>query len=376
MSHAHRQRQLARTRESFAGEAPRKALVATIVVGFAAGLPAACDIPTELPRWQTEWNVTLVADTAGVDRLLPASVRLTADGFVMDSTANSSRVRLGDVCEVCTCFSGSLPPVEITPTDWAVPLPSGVVEARLADGTARMTLHNELSFDLLDDGKGRRGFLVVELTDSRDGEVVRTRTLAQSFPPGDSARLEFQLSDVLLHKNLVARVRGRTPGTGCDSVSLDPESGLRADIAVRDLRADSVRSILSDAALDLRPREIDLPSDLAERLRPGDTRAVLEVDVENASRTTAEVTLSAAPRQELLFAPEASLLTPLPIPEGTPDAPGEVHKRFLLDLSDVPGATSFHLRGRTRITGDRVVAFGGSETLVYTLRLLLALPGR
>lgn len=346
-------------------------------LGLAAlALLGACDVPTELPRWTTDWDVTLVSDTLDLERLLPTSVRPVAGGFAMDSVSESSRVRLGDVCEVCTCFSGPLPPVEITPTDWPVPLPAGVVDARLSEGTARLTLHNELSFDLLDDGEGARGFLVVELVDPRTDDVVLTRRISRPLPPGDSASLAFPLEGVVLHQNLAARVRGRTPGTGCDSVSLDPDAGLRAEVTVRDLRSRTVRIVLSDQALALESRELELPRELARRLRPGDARAVLEVDVENGTRTSAEVTLSAAPRPELLFGADASLLTPLPLPAGSPEEPGRVRKRYLLDLTGVPDADRFHVRGRTRITGSRLVTYRGPERIVYTLRLRLRLPGR
>ena len=335
-----------------------------------------CDLPTTLPSWTTDWELLAVDAEVSTADLLPDGVRLHPNGFAIDSFGTAASIRLGEVCELCTCFDGPVPALDITPNDWPVRLPPGLAEAQLLEGRARLVLVNEIGFDLLDDGQGGRGRLDVELADRFTGDVSDRILLAGAFPPGDSLALEFDLAQLRLHSSLVARVSGHTPGSGGCAVSLTEESGFRARVELLDVVASSVEVLLSDAALALRPRSVELPSPLAHRLRPGEAQLALKIALESRVPTAAEVDLSVAPGVEALFTRAAALHTPLLLPSPTAAAPAFARGIFLLELADVQEADRLHFATHTRITGTRRVQLTGDESLHYRLVVRAEVPIR
>jgi hypothetical protein len=351
---------------------PLRKLLATILLAGVAG----CDIPTSLPSWTTEWELLAVDQKITTAELLPAGVRADARGFVIDSFAAVAHVRLGEVCELCTCFDGPIPGLTIAPHDWPVRLPPGLTEAQLRTGKARLVLVNEIGFDLLDDGIGGQGWLEVLLVDRYTDVVIERRLLTGSYPPGASLALEFDLAGRRLHTGLVARVSGNTPGSGGCAVKLDEQSGFTARVELRDVVASSVDVVVSDAALGLAPRSIELPSALARRLRPGEARVALDVEVENRVPTSAELDLSVAAGPEALFTKSAALHTPLVLPSPAGAAAVDARGLYLLELAGIPEAGRLHFAARTRITGSRVIRLRGNESLAYRLRVHAEVPTR
>ena len=175
---------------------------------------------------------------------------------------------------------------------------------------------------------------------------------------------------------LVARVSGHTPGNGGCAVSLTEESGFRARVELLDVVASSVEVLLSDVALALRPRSVELPSPLAHRLRPGEAQLALKIALESRVPTAAEVDLSVAPGVEALFTRAAALHTPLLLPSPTAAAPAFARGLFLLELADVQEADRLHFATHTRITGTRRVQLTGDESLHYRLVVRAEVPIR
>lgn len=342
----------------------------------AATLPAAaCDIPTRVPLVDTEWEAVVLTDTITTTELLPDGMRVTEAGFVLDSFTTTSEVRLGEVCEVCTCFEGPIPPIELAPRDWEVRLPPGLAEAPLDGGAARLVLHNEVGFDVLDDGEGGKGWLLVELVDIRTGAGLDTVRVGGSFPPGDSLVVEFDLEGIVLSPFLVARMSGRTPGSGCHDVDVTPDLGFRADVALRDVLAPWVRVDLSDAAVTPAGRDIDLPGFVADRLRPGDAEVVVDVSLASRLPTAVDLSLSAAPTPGSLFTGAAALYTPLLLPAGG-DEPVVVRKEFVVDVAALEGADRLYIASRGRVAGDRRVELRGGEGIEYRVTLRARIPSR
>ena len=354
----------------------RPSLVGTPVLLAGALALGGCDLPTELPRWDTAWDVVLAADTISTAELLPDELGLTDEGFVLEDFQSESTVALGDVCELCTCFDGPIPPLEIAPTDWELRLPPRVLAVRVLRGSAELVLHNEMAFDILDDGEGGRGFLQVELVDTRTDEVFETVRFDDPLPPGDSVRLDFDLPSLDLTPRVVARVRGETPGSGCDDVELDPEDGFRARVRLRNVVARDALVILSDESVAPPGRTVELPGGLADRLRPDDAELAAEVEVGSRLPAAVDVELSAAADPDDLYTARAALFTPLVLPMGGVDAPAEVRKTFLMELDRLEGAESLRLEGRSRITTSRIVRLRGGESVTYRVRLRARIPNR
>jgi hypothetical protein len=246
----------------------------------------------------------------------------------------------------------------------------------MLQGRARLVMINHIGFDPLDDGQGGQGRIDVVLIDRDTGAEVDRAALTGSWPRGDSVALEFDLAGRRLHSGLVAEVSGRTPGSGDCDVDLTEESGFEARVELRDVVASSVSVVVRESALALDPRTLSLPAALASRLRPGDARVAVEVEMTNKVPTAAEIDLSVAPDAAALFTAAASLHTPLVLPGGTLAAPADARAVYLLDLTGIPQSRQLFFAARTRITSGRVVRLTGPESVRYRLIVRAEVPSR
>jgi hypothetical protein len=334
-----------------------------------------CDIPTQLPLYDTTWEVVAVRDSIATADLLPQHLRAAGGRFAIDSFAVEGEVRLGEVCEVCTCFQGPIPPMTLAPHDWPLKLPPGVISARLERGRAHVVIQNQVGFDVMDDGNGGKGFLVVDLVDIRDDQSHGQVLLMEPFPPGDSLEISFDLAGLELNQYLVARVHGYMPGSAC-AVNLTPESGFRVKVVLEQVIAGTVEVWVSDLALRLQERSLALPSFVASRLRAGEADLTVEVEVETRLPADVEIGMSAAGRREDLFSERAALYTPLLIPEGQPATPRAIKKRYVVQLASLDHAGNLFLDTRNRFTTFRPMTLRGGEAVSYQVRLRAQVPSR
>jgi hypothetical protein len=333
-----------------------------------------CDLPTSLPSWNTAWTLVGVNDAIVTSDLLPSTVREEGTRFVLDSISSRRTVKLGDVCEVCTCFSGPIPRIEITPQKFSLPLPSGVSEAALEEGRARVVVHNEVGFDLLDNGEGERGYLLAELRDLRTRETVDSVRIDDPFPPGDSLVLDFDLGGLTVHRSMQAQIQGVTPGSGCDSIDLTEDLGIRSLVTLSNVTASSVVIFLTDGAVAIDDEVIELPDLVADRLRAGEAQVSLDVELTSTVAAELDLVMSLAADPEKLFTEKAALFTPIPVAPGSLEEPNEIAKTFLLDLDGLEGAETLYLAARNRVLGSRSVPIRGGEGIRYRVVIRAELP--
>ena len=351
----------------------RIAALLTLLVGLAG-----CDlVPTELPRYDTVWEVTMVRDSVRTVDLLPDEMSVDERGFVLDGWTFDRSVRLDEVCELCTCFEGPIPELELEPTDWRVQLPGGLYSATLDGGTARLALTNRMGFDLLLSGAGRRGVLRVELVDvGFGGGVIATRESTASFPTDSTLTVEFDLAGVRLTPNLVARISGTTPGSTCENLSLDPQDGLEAFVELEDVVTRSAQVILQDADLRIDPATLDVPDFVADRLRPGDAELVTEVRVSSSLPAAVELRVSVAKDRTLLQSEDAALTTPIDLAASVGGAPVRFARSFVLDVGDLADLDELHFESLNRVVGNPIVTLTGGEVVTWEVALRASLPSR
>ena len=358
-----------RTPKHRAAPAHRLALVAIVILG-------ACDLPLDPPVWTTEWTLDLVRETRATVDLLPSGVTTDGSGFTIDPVSRSDSVSLGDVCEACTCFSGPVPALDIAPRDWRLPAPGGLSAAHLTGGEATLVLRNDVGFDLLRRADGAMGHLLVELVDTRSGSVLDAVTVVQSFPVGDSLEVRFGLDGLELQQNLVARVSGRLPGSGCDAVALDEGPTIGIGLSIQGARADSVFVLLSDHAVRATTRTVDVPDWLGDRLRVGDARLTLEVLARNGVQAEIEVELSVARALDALFGETSALTTPFLVAAGGASGATSSARPYVVDVGALAGTDALSIGMRSRVIGSRRVRLTGGETLEYRVVLRAEVPNR
>jgi hypothetical protein len=235
---------------------------------------------------------------------------------------------------------------------------------------------NHIGFDLMDDGQGGTGRIDVVLTDGNTGEIVDRAEITESWPAGDSVALDFELSERRLYSGLVARMSGHTPGSGDCDVDLMEESGFGARVELRDVVARSVSVSVRESTLALEPKSLTLPDALASRLRPGEARVAVAVELTSRVQTAAEIDFSVAAAPDALFTGAASLHTPLVLPSGTLATPADARGLYLIDLTGVPESKHLYFAARTKITSGRVVRLTGAESIRYRLLVRAEVPSR
>ena len=139
--------------------------VATLVL--AAGLAAACDIPTSIPNWDMTWDFPASSATIPVASFLPNNVTLTPNGAAFQTNVNTvtlTRTLAQDCPQCVTGFSAPKPSYTATATSNATFLPAGVTSAALVGDTVFITMVNRYQFDPLNPGAGGAGTMTFTVT--------------------------------------------------------------------------------------------------------------------------------------------------------------------------------------------------------------------
>lgn len=162
-----------------------------MAVPLALGL-AACDFPTELPKWDTTWVIPGDVTTIGVSTLLPASISTSGSNFVLSLPAVSITQTLGQLCgAVCTnplVQGQTIPkPAFDFSSSSSIALPSDVNAVTLAGGTLAVSLAHDFSFDPIRPSANAYGFIL--LTATSNGVTLARDSIAgqdQPFAPGST----------------------------------------------------------------------------------------------------------------------------------------------------------------------------------------------
>ena len=115
-------------------------------------LQVGCDIPTELPAFDTRWVVPAEEARFGAAELLPDdSVTLSADSsaFIMDFATVTFSETLGSLCSLCAVADGFTveKPTFLGESASSVDFPSEVSSIALMSGDVLFEIDNGLNFD-------------------------------------------------------------------------------------------------------------------------------------------------------------------------------------------------------------------------------------
>ncbi|HEX6069467.1 MAG TPA: hypothetical protein VFZ18_06570, partial [Longimicrobiaceae bacterium] len=150
---------------------------------------AACDIPTELPSWDTRWVVPAEDAAFSVADLLPAGVAVapSADAFEVELSPVTFSQSLGQLCAACGAIDGLAAPKPPFTVSFGgeVGLPDALLSARIASGGIEVRLSHDFPFDPLRPAALARGYLILSV---RSGSVVLARDSLSgntvALPPG------------------------------------------------------------------------------------------------------------------------------------------------------------------------------------------------
>lgn len=223
---------------------------------LAAALLAAagCDIPTDVPRWETTWVVPGDSTVLGVGELLPEQMELLpAEGtFALHLDPFGFGRTLGEMCGACAPSATPVPKPAFTATFAAVDtFPDEVAAVESRGGTVTVDIANGLAFDPLRPGSAagaERGEIRLRLL--RDGDLVTADTVTGddvALPPGVTVSRVVGFSGGRVAGGLTVEVFVDSPEG--DPVPIDPSETLEVDVP-------QARLDVSRAELALREKEV------------------------------------------------------------------------------------------------------------------------
>ena len=204
-----------------------------------AGL-AACEFPTEPPRWDTTWQVPVEAIRVRATDLLPASVDVNADtsAFVTETPEASIRVALSDLCEVCLLLDGvrTAKPAFTDTQSTSTSLPSELVSATLAGGSFDLVMGHSFNFDPLrpsSDPGAPTGYILFRVTSS--GAVVAYDSISgddTAFPSGTTLTPTLAVQPVQVSSTIDIEVVIHSPEGDSVTVEASDTASVRVDPTV------------------------------------------------------------------------------------------------------------------------------------------------
>ena len=162
--------------------------VATIVL--AAGLAAACDIPTSVPNWDMTWDFPATSAKIPIASFLPNNVTLTPNGAAFQTNVNTVTLTrtLAQDCPQCVAgFAAPKPSYTATATSNASFLPAGVTSATLVGDTVFVTMVNRYQFDPINPGAGAAGTMTFTVTSGSATLGTLTLSGPTNTIPGNGA---------------------------------------------------------------------------------------------------------------------------------------------------------------------------------------------
>lgn len=269
--------------------------LALLTLGAGAVLLVACDVPTETPRLEQEWQVTVDSVGIGVGDFLPAAIRFNADStaLLLDYDGASASASLAEMCGAgCSGIPGATIPAKPAFQDTltaVTTLAADLVSARVAAAPVDVELTHTLEFDPLSPaGASEHGFIVVRGTsggvvvaeDSIDGASV-------PFTSADTLRLELDVEPVDITNTVHVEVIVYSPAGGATTV--DADDALRVRVAPGTLVLSSVTVAVGTRSFGPETETLELNVDptVVDHIQSGG----LILDIENPLSVAGSMTL-------------------------------------------------------------------------------------
>ncbi len=336
----------------------------------AAATAAACDVPTDAPLIEQEWQVTLDSIRLGIDDFLPAGIAFNQDStrFLADYPGTVASASLAQMCGApCAGFTGGTVPVkpafrDTLDADFA--LATDLVSARVAGGAVSVELTHTLEFDPLSpDGATATGYIVVRATsrgavvaeDSLDGADVR-------FTSADTLRPMLDLRDVAIGGQVHVEVLIYSPAGGPTRVGAD--DGLQARVEPGTVPFSSATVAMGSRSFGpyTERTELDVDSTVVDHVESG----ALLLDVDNPLVVTGTMDVE-------FRLPTRTIRKSVPLQEGSYRARVEFTTTELRSLLASPGMDVVASGTATSATGTVTLEPGDRLRVAIQLEAILLL---
>jgi hypothetical protein len=325
---------------------------------------AACEVPTELPKWDTTWVVPADSTTIGVSSLLPSSVTTTSNGsaFLLNVQPLSFTQTLGQLCGAgCNGLQGStVPKPAFTNTvSSEIALPNDVVSVK--DGQVAVTLSHDFSFDPLRPAPGQYGYILVTATSG--STVLASDSLpgqSLDFPAGLVRTRNLTLNGTISGPITVS-VKTFSPAGGTVNVDLSDRLAVGTPAQIQfsqsQIRVSNRAINTSDVELDLG----DIDEDVSSRTKAG----ALLLTLSNPFAVTGNLSL-------VITAAGTTITKPVALAQGTTSARVDFN---LQEIQAILGTSPVKLKvgGAVCASASCTTTVSPSQTVTIASRLSLTI---
>ncbi|MGQ0563388.1 MAG: hypothetical protein ACT443_16145 [Gemmatimonadota bacterium] len=257
-------------------------------------LLGACDLPTELPKWDTTFVVEGEATTLSVGQILPSSMMPADDNsaFALSLTPTTFSERLAALCAPCVSLNNTTapkPPFSGT-FGASIPLPADVRSAVLTAGAVNITLQNGFSFDPLRPGAATRGDMTIAIRSG--GTLVGSTAVSgttTAFPSGAALQLTVPLTAGTISNALDVSVLVNSPPG--DPVQITVNQRLFVTATPTGLRIASARVVVTNRQVTATPVQFDF-SEVDEFIIDHVKSGSLLLAIDNPFDVTGNLTLT------------------------------------------------------------------------------------
>lgn len=285
---------------------PGRQIVQLVVVASVVG----CDIPTEMPDWDTRWVLPAEATRLPLEEILPEEISRNAagDGFLVTLPEFSAASSLREICPECAPLDGITipkPPFTLSLTD-ELQISEWIVSGEVDGGSVEVRLQHDFDFDPLRPGGAGVGYLVLRL---RSGTQVLARDsisgATTALPPGRELVRTIPIGRGVMNGPLEVDFILHSPAGAPATIRLDDRLMLHLPPTVIEL---SDLRLRVDQEVQTEPLILDL-SGIDEEVSERVNGAAIELDVENPFDLSADLTLT-------ITAPGVTVTEPLLIEPG------------------------------------------------------------
>ncbi|HEX7050515.1 MAG TPA: hypothetical protein VF188_09965 [Longimicrobiales bacterium] len=222
---------------------------------------AACDIPTEPPKWETMWIAPLTRTEVPIGAFLPSRVRVTEDRseFRASVAGADLSTTLAELCGTCGPLHGARVPKPgfAFTIRAALALPRDLLSVSMAAGEVVIDLTNGLGFDPVRPGGAARGRIVS--TVMTGGTVLAADTLDgedEAFPTDATTRFEIPWVAATIKDAVVVSIHIESPAG--DSVRIDTSRVFGVEVFPFEVGATEVVVRFAAKEITTRPVELDV----------------------------------------------------------------------------------------------------------------------
>jgi hypothetical protein len=238
---------------------------------LAALVVTACDLPTELPRFESRFVVPVAGPRVTAADLLPSSMTEADGEFRLLVPPSHAQRTLGDLCEPCrTAHLLVVPKPAFSATiAVAAALPAQVASVVVTSGAVVVQVRHGFGFDpLRPAGRIEDGTLTVVARS--DGRVLGSVVFDGALPPATTVSRTLQLAAGTVDGPIELAAMLVSPSGG--PAPMNRDAALRIDVVPDVLRVSEARVSVTNLSIAASPVLVDLTGideELRDRVRSG-----------------------------------------------------------------------------------------------------------